>query len=182
MRHRDGLRVPAGQPHRVSVRGSRRGARDFPVRMLRIEGARPRKVRRYRGFKEEVYLQRFRPDPRCSVTSGSAGGDVLRRRPSPAGAAYHQFENPAFDRALAQVLGREDQRSCCCRDGLRTCGPTTACRRSARSCRIAPSTPARSPLRTALLGAGGTMNREGALLGTPVFGMYAGRLAALDQR
>jgi predicted glycosyltransferase len=34
----------------------------------------------------------------------------------------------------------------------------------------------------ALLGAGGTMNREAALLGTPVFGMYAGRLAALDQR
>jgi predicted glycosyltransferase len=26
------------------------------------------------------------------------------------------------------------------------------------------------------------MNREAALLGTPVFGMYAGRLAALDQR
>ena len=34
----------------------------------------------------------------------------------------------------------------------------------------------------ALLGAGGTMNREAALLGTPVFGMYAGRLAALDRR
>jgi predicted glycosyltransferase len=26
------------------------------------------------------------------------------------------------------------------------------------------------------------MNREAALLGTPVFGMYAGRLAALDRR
>jgi predicted glycosyltransferase len=26
------------------------------------------------------------------------------------------------------------------------------------------------------------MNREAALLGTPVFGMYAGRLAALDKR
>jgi predicted glycosyltransferase len=34
----------------------------------------------------------------------------------------------------------------------------------------------------ALLGAGGTMNREAALLGTPVFGLYAGRLAALDRR
>src|SRR5207245_555189 len=34
----------------------------------------------------------------------------------------------------------------------------------------------------ALLGAGGTMNREAALLGTPVFSLYAGRLAALDQR
>ena len=43
---------------------------DFPVRMLRLEGAPPRKVWRYRGFKEEVYLQRFRPDPRCSVPSG----------------------------------------------------------------------------------------------------------------
>src|SRR3954451_21865784 len=37
--------------------------RDFPERMLRFEGARPRKVLRYEGFKEEVYLHRFRPDP-----------------------------------------------------------------------------------------------------------------------
>ena len=32
----------------------------------------------------------------------------------------------------------------------------------------------------AMIGAGGTMNREAALLGTPTYTMFAGRLAAVD--
>jgi uncharacterized protein len=32
----------------------------------------------------------------------------------------------------------------------------------------------------AVIGAGGTMNREAALLGTPTYTMFAGRLAAVD--
>ncbi len=36
----------------------------FPEEALRKFGARPRKVRRYRGIKEDVYLADFEPDPR----------------------------------------------------------------------------------------------------------------------
>src|SRR3954451_18769587 len=35
---------------------------DFPERMLRLEGARPRKVLRYEGFKEGVHLPHFYRD------------------------------------------------------------------------------------------------------------------------
>jgi predicted glycosyltransferase len=157
---------------------------DFPGRMLRIEGARPRKVLRYAGFKEEVYLHRFRPDPAVLDELGLGRDETFFvARPSPAGAAYHQFENPLFDRALAQVLGRgrtrvvllprrpEDVREYAGIPAERQIVPERA-------------VDTRSLLHyaTALLGAGGTMNREAALLGTPVFGMYAGRLAALDRR
>jgi predicted glycosyltransferase len=157
---------------------------DFPARMLRIEGARPRKVMRYSGFKEEVYLHRFRPDPAVLDELGLGRDErFFVARPSPAGAAYHQFENPVFDRALAQVLSRKSTRVVLLPrrpEDVRAYAGIPADRQ------IVPerAVDTRSLLHyaTALLGAGGTMNREAALLGTPVFGMYAGRLAALDRR
>jgi predicted glycosyltransferase len=157
---------------------------DFPERMLRLSGARARKVWRYSGFKEEVYLHRFRPDPGVLDELGLERGEpFFVGRPSPAGAAYHQFENPLFDKALAQVLGRKDARVVLLPrrpEDVRAYDGVPPERR------IVPerAVDTRSLLHyaRALLGAGGTMNREAALLGTPVFGMYAGRLAALDRR
>src|SRR4051812_23008977 len=157
---------------------------DFPDHMLRREGARPRKVWRYSGFKEEVYLHRFEPDASVLDELGIGRNEpFFVARPSPAGAAYHQFENPLFDKALAHALSRRDAR-------------VVLLPRRPEDVRSYPGVPAerqivpssavdtRSLLHyaRALIGAGGTMNREAALLGTPVFGLYAGRLAALDQR
>jgi predicted glycosyltransferase len=157
---------------------------DFPDRMLRLEGARPRKVLRYRGFKEEVYLHRFEPNPAVLAELGLEPDEpFFVGRPSPAGAAYHQFENPVFDGALGHVLGRQDAKVV-----LLPRRPEDVRERSGIPAgrQIVPERPVdtRSLLHyaRALLGAGGTMNREAALLGTPVFGMYSGRLAALDQR
>jgi predicted glycosyltransferase len=157
---------------------------DFPARMLRLEGARPRKVLRYTGFKEEVYLHRFRPDPAVLDELGLERDEpFIVARPSPAGAAYHQFENPLFDRALTQVLRRENTKVVLL---PRRPEDVRAYAGIPPERQIVPggAVDSRSLLHyaTALLGAGGTMNREAALLGTPVFGMYAGRLAALDQR
>jgi predicted glycosyltransferase len=157
---------------------------DFPSRMLRLEGAPLRKVLRYAGFKEEVYLHRFRPDPGVLQELHIEPGEpFFVARPSPAGAAYHQFENPRFDRALAQVLGREDTKVVLL---PRRPEDVRAYAGIPPERQIVPkrAVDTRSLLHyaTALLGAGGTMNREAALLGTPVFGMYAGRLAALDRR
>jgi predicted glycosyltransferase len=157
---------------------------DFPNHLLRLEGATARKVWRYDGFKEEVYLHGFTPAP-----------DVLRElrldqdepffvaRPAPAGAAYHQFENPVFDRAVAQVLRRHDAKVVLL---PRRPEDVRAYAGIPPERQIVPSRAidSRSLLyyARALLGAGGTMNREAALLGTPVFGLYAGKMAALDQR
>lgn len=157
---------------------------DFPERMLRLEGARRRKVWRYEGFKEEAYLHGFEPDPSVLDELGLERGEpFFVARPSPAGAAYHQFENPHFDEALARALRAGDARV------------VLLPRRSEDVRSYAGISPERQivPPRAvdtrsllhysrALIGAGGTMNREAALLGTPVFGLYAGRLAALDRR
>src|SRR4051812_18222368 len=157
---------------------------DFPQHMLRLEGARPGKIWRYSGFKEEVYLQRFEPDPSVLGELGLDPAEpFLVARPSPAGAAYHQFENPAFDQALAQSLEHAGTRVVLLPRRAEDVRDYTGLPAERR---IVPkrAVDTRSLLHyaRALLGAGGTMNREAALLGTPVFGMYAGRLAALDRR
>jgi predicted glycosyltransferase len=157
---------------------------DFPRRTLRIEGGRPGKVWSYRGFKEEVYLHRFRPDPGVLEELGLERGEpFLVARPSPEGASYHQFENPLFDRALAHVLRHHDARVVLL---PRRPEDTRPYAKVPAERQVVPAKPvdSRSLLyyARALLGAGGTMNREAALLGTPVFGLYAGRLAALDRR
>jgi predicted glycosyltransferase len=156
----------------------------FPDRMLRLEGARPRKVWRYYGFKEEAYLHGFAPDPSVLAQVGLREGErFLVARPSPQGAAYHQFANQGFDRALREVLERGDARVVLLPRREADLEPYAGIPEE-RKIVPAEAVDTRSLLfyATALLGAGGTMNREAALLGTPVFGFFEGRLAALDRR
>src|SRR6185503_6023095 len=59
----------------------------FPDRRLRRYGASPRKVRRYHGTKEDVYLADFQPDPSFNVQLSELGIDndnvlVLMRPPA----------------------------------------------------------------------------------------------------
>jgi hypothetical protein len=157
---------------------------DFPSRQLRLQGAKRAKVARYSGFKEEVYLHGFVPDPAVLEELGIERDEpFFVGRPSPAGATYHQFENTLFDRVLAHVLRREAAKVV-----LLPRRPEDVQQHTGISAerQIVPTRPVDSRslmyYAAALLGAGGTMNREAALLGTPVFGMYAGRLAALDRR
>jgi predicted glycosyltransferase len=158
--------------------------RDYPARELRRQGARDRGVWRYEGFKEEVYLHGFEPDAAALAAVGLAPGDpFVVARPSPAGASYHQFGNPLFERAVRELLEHSEVRVVLL--GRR---PSDADGYPAalRERLIAPeqAVEARSLIfhARAVVGAGGTMNREAALLGTPVFSLYAGKLGALDRR
>lgn len=156
---------------------------DFPAHELRLAGARRSKVWRYCGFKEEVYLYRFTPDTAVLAELGLEEGEpFFVARPSPEGAAYHQFGNPLFDEVLDRLLERERVKLVLLPRQREDTSPPL--KRAGTV--IVPSAPVdtRSLLyfARALIGAGGTMNREAALLGTPVFGLYAGRMAALDQR
>src|SRR5205823_14310735 len=77
----------------------------LPARRIRTQGARPTKVWRYRGFKEELYLHRFSPDPSVLDELGiSPDEPFFVARPGPRGATYHAFENPLFDTVLGRVL------------------------------------------------------------------------------
>jgi uncharacterized protein len=152
----------------------------FPARRLVRFGARPSKVARYSGFKEELYLAGFQPDPKVLDDLGLDQSQILAVfRPPPRGALYHRGENERFDEILEEA---------CARPGVR---PVVLARTPEQSARIdarraiVPAAPIDGQsllaLSDLLVGAGGTMNREGALLGVPTYTVFGGKLAAVDQ-
>jgi uncharacterized protein len=152
----------------------------FPASALRRFGARPGRVLRYPGFKEQLYLADFTPDRRVLDGLGLDLSRVLVvMRPPPEGALYHQMANHRFDEIAATAAGAERAqvvllpRSA---EQARRYGQLDGMRIPDRAI------DARSllALADAAVGAGGTMNRESALLGTPTYTAFAGRLAAVD--
>src|SRR5438876_4132874 len=79
----------------------------FPAAELRKYGATMRKVKRYEGTKEDVYLADFVPDPAFPETLRKlniASDDVsVVARPPAREALYHRFENELFDHLIAHL-------------------------------------------------------------------------------
>ncbi len=202
----------------------------FPLDVLRRQGAKPSKVWRYPGLKEEIALAGFVPSPGyleeagvvpspsgqgaagatarsaagapagpgAGATTGVAAGPaagatavpgaappVVVVRPPADMALYHRFENPLFGELLARlqelrragrarviVLARTATQAGALQSGgfgdLLWKGAALDGRQV-----IAAA--------DAVVSAGGSMNREAAVLGTPAFSIFAGRLAAVDR-
>jgi predicted glycosyltransferase len=152
---------------------------------VRRQGARNGKTRFYPGLKEELYLADFEPDADVLATVGLSPAPeelLVVARPEPDHAAYHSFQNPLFIECLRVVLRnprvrvvvlprRDDQRAALERLGLPRC---VVAGRAVDS---------RSLLSQAdlMIGAGGTMTREAALMGVPTVSLFAGRRPAVDR-
>jgi predicted glycosyltransferase len=160
--------------------------RAFPAAELRKYGASLRKVKRYEGTKEDVYLADFSPDPAFSEVLrklGVASEDVLVVvRPPAREALYHRFENELFDQLLARLSSRDEARIILL--------PRSDAQRSEYEKRGWPNMiMPREALDGAnliaaadlVVSAGGTMNREAAALGVPAVSIYAGKWAAIDE-
>ncbi len=156
----------------------------IPPARLRRFGARPAKLVRYPGLKEEYSLADVRLDPAVPAAlglDGTAVGVVLR--PPADVALYHRFENPLFDEILEHVGRRADVRAVVLprtpaqADRVRSVGlPSVVVPEHAVD---GASLVAGADL---VVSAGGTMNREAAVLGTPVYTALAARLGGVDQR
>jgi hypothetical protein len=162
----------------------------FPEEALGRFGAGARKVRRYRGIKEDVYLADFEPDPAFAGLLAErfgidAGRDTLVVvRPPAREALYHRFENELFGRLLARLLASPDvkvvllARSGAQREELvsrHASGNLFAPREALDGANLVAAA-------DLVVSAGGTMNREAAALGVPAATVYAGRWAALDEQ
>jgi uncharacterized protein len=152
----------------------------FPNPKLRTYGANDRKVIRYNGFKEELYLAGFRPDPGIIEKLGLDPGRVIAvfRQP-PRGALYHRIENQQFEDVVAAATGDHRVQAV-----LLPRGPEARTVLRGRSDLFVPPRPidALSLIAEAdlTIGGGGTMTRESALLGTPTYTVFVGQLAAAD--
>lgn len=163
--------------------------RAFPDDALRRFGARASRVRRYDGFKEDVYLADYRPDPRALAelrrSLGATRESVLVvARPPASEALYHRFENELFDALLARLSS--DARARTVFLARSDAQREQFAARLARDKFFMPQSALDGALLVAaadlVVSAGGTMNREAAALATPAATIYAGRWAAVDEQ
>jgi uncharacterized protein len=148
------------------------------------QGARDGKVRWYPGLKEELYLGEFTPDPdvlsKLGVGADPDAAIVVARTP-PSRALYHQLENPLFLEAITAAAG---QPNVSCVVLTRHPEQRRAIEMLAAPNMIVPAAAvdSRSLIYAAdlVIGAGGTMTREAALLNVPTFSVFAGRPGAVD--
>lgn len=154
-----------------------------PLERLRRFGVTPEKYFPYPGLKEEYYLYDFEPDPEALTKLGvETERVVVIVRPPPDVSLYHRKSNPLFPKVLDR-LGRDE--------GVHAVVlPRTDAQREFITGLRLPSVivppgavEAQSLVALAdlVLSAGGTMNREAAALGTPVYTTYGGRLGGVDE-
>jgi len=156
----------------------------LPGRELRWQGARPKKVERYPGLKEELYIGDFEPDPAILEKVGlTARPKILAiARTPPSRAIYHRFANPLFEEALRTVCSHANATCIVLTRHPEQIAAVEALKLS--NCIIPRSAiDSRSLLYAAdlMIGAGGTMTREAALLGIPTWTLFAGTPPAVDR-
>ena len=171
----------------------------FPEAALIRYGARHKKVRRYNGTKEDVYLADFARDPSFANKLRELGvseEDVLvTLRPPARDALYHRFENEMFDELLKRLSERTEVKVMLLPRSasgqyrnvvaLGSGQNRNAVASGSGQNFIVPAEPLDGPNLIAasdlVISAGGTMNREAAALGIPAATIYAGQWAAIDE-
>jgi uncharacterized protein len=154
----------------------------IPAERLASYGARPPKLVQYPGLKEEYYLGDFEPDGSVLDDLGVDRERVVAVvRTAPSYALYlGGSENELLPRVLRRLLDDEAQvvvlaRTDEQRQGLRALDPQLVVPDRAVDGRSLAA------LADLVVSAGGTMIREAAVLGTPVWSIFEGRLGAVDE-
>ena len=156
----------------------------IPPDRLERYGVRDEKLVQYPGLKEEYYLADFEPDPRVlDAWEIEPARTLVVVRTPPDVSLYHRRSNPLFPQVL-EYLGRHE--------GVHAVVlPRTPQQRDYVRSLALPSVlvPERAvdaqsliAVSDVVVSAGGTMNREAAALGVPVYTTYGGRLGGVDER
>jgi uncharacterized protein len=156
----------------------------IPPERLKRYGAAPPKLQQYPGLKEEYYLSDFEPNEAVLHDWSIDPAKVLVvLRPPPDVSLYHRHSNPLFPMTL-EHLGRLD-------DVHAFVIPRTEEQRDFVKSLDLPSVivPEQSVDAQSLIAysdlvvsSGGTMNREAAALGVPVYTTFGGRLGGVDEQ
>ena len=155
----------------------------IPPERLRPYGVDENKLLQYEGLKEEYYLADFEPDP--SVLDAwelNPARVLVVLRPPPDVSLYHRHSNPLFPQTLDLLGSRDDVHAIVI---PRTDEQRAFVQQLELPSVIVPdrAVDAQSLIASAdlVVSAGGTMNREAAALGVPVYTTYGGRLGGVDE-
>ena len=156
----------------------------FELKDIRKFGANGKKLVKYPGLKEEVYLWQFNRDQKFwnkEFPELDSNKVMCIIRPPATMAAYHNFENPIINELLRYLLSdknvqvvffprTQEQRL----EYMRQLPNLFIASKSVDGAQLI----ANSDL---IISAGGTMNREAAVLGTPAYTIFAGKEGSVDR-
>jgi predicted glycosyltransferase len=153
-------------------------------------GCHPERVRQYRGIKEDVYAPEFKPEESLLDELGLRGAKlIVTVRPPATEAHYHNDEAEAL---LAELMARICQMEGACAVLLPRNRNQERQMRTDHPDWFAPGktvVPDRAVDGMNLLwfsdlvvSGGGTMNREAAALGIPVYSIFRGKTGAVDRK
>jgi predicted glycosyltransferase len=159
----------------------------LPDELVASMGLKAGRVRKYPGLKEELYLGDFRADSKLAERLGLDPSHVVIVMRPPATAAH--YHNPLSERILERLSNRISRA-----EGVTAVvAPRTA--RQGETMRKSFERPEHFvvldrpvdglsliAMADLVVGGGGTMNREAALLGVPVYSVFMGRVGAIDKR
>jgi predicted glycosyltransferase len=147
------------------------------------------RVTRYPGLKEDVYVSRFRPDPSIYRELKISGDPLIAMLRPPADEAH--YHNPESDTLFAEVLRflgsrpevlaivlprneRQERRLRSQWGDLITLGKMIIPERPLDGLNLVWFS-------DFMVSGGGTMNREAAALGVPVYSVFRGKIGAVDR-
>lgn len=149
----------------------------------------PNRILKYQGIKEDVYVPFFRPAPDIKEHLGLNGGDIVATiRPPATEAHYHNPESEALFSAAVNFLGGVENvrmviipRNKAQEEFIRGLWPEWC-----DSKRIVIPEQVVNGLNLLwhsdlVISGGGTMNREAAALGVPVYSIFLGKTGAVDR-
>lgn len=155
----------------------------FQLEDISKYGATTKKLIKYPGLKEEVYLWQFKPQSNFWITEFpqlDSSKIMCTVRPPATMAAYHDFENLLFADLLNYLLKKTDLQLVVF---PRTDEQREQLNKEFPSLFVAEKSVAGDQLiamSDLIISAGGTMNREAAVLGTPAYTIYAGKMGSVD--
>jgi predicted glycosyltransferase len=149
----------------------------------------PKRILKYPGIKEDVYVPRFRPEPNIQLGLGLSPEDLLITLRPPADDAH--YRNPQSDElfmAVLKFLSRKPNTKIVLlprRERQAAFARATWPQLFANRRMIIPERVVNglnliwhSDL---VISGGGTMNREAAALGVPVYSIFRGKIGAVDR-
>ncbi len=156
--------------------------RTFSDEALVRYGAASHRIYKYEGIKEDVYLSGFQPHAGFLQQLNLSEDRILvTMRPPAAGANYHRFENPFFDELLRYVISTPNTFVVLLPRGA---GQFDYYSSLTYQNLLVPNQPLDGPnlvyYSDLVISAGGTMNREATVLGTPVYTVFAGTIGNVD--
>ena len=158
----------------------------IPDSAIRFDKSR---ILKYPGIKEDVYVPRFQPDPRIQSQLGLDGDDlVVTVRPPANEAHYHRPESDSLFHAVIEFLSDKPDAKVILlpRNERQEISIRKAWPQLFDAGKLKVPAHAVDGLNLIwysdlVISGGGTMNREAAALGVPVYSIFRGKIGAVDR-